>query len=222
MDETRGEVPFRVRFLPEHEQARVLVQIERVREQNCLATTIMNTHLAIAVIAAFGTVGPCLSHAAEPQQLSSLRDLYQRELGGVVAGVNAKYLKALTALQTTYTRQNQLDSAIAVKTEIDRIAAANGGAPDQADFKHWLKTIELRSGGDRWEIKGNKLYEHCADGRDMIFDIVEINPEEGYLSFKEANNIWRFYFTHGLKRYIQSRGENSPIGGGVVVKRGSE
>jgi hypothetical protein len=33
MDEMRGEVPFRVRFALEHERARVMVQIEPVREQ---------------------------------------------------------------------------------------------------------------------------------------------------------------------------------------------
>lgn len=63
----------------------------------------------------------CAEKGVEPQQLADLRKGYVKTLKGKITPIQKYYLKHLNQLLGEYTREQKLDSALAVREEIKKI-----------------------------------------------------------------------------------------------------
>jgi len=93
-----------------------------------------------------------------PPELKSLRTNYDQAVKRSLSPIQARYLKHLNQLLDKYTRQKDLDSALVVRDEIQRIEALMNGTeiskeepePDpHAEFLAWLNDRELYWEGTR-------------------------------------------------------------------------
>lgn len=83
----------------------------------------------------------CLQTFAEtPPRLENLTERFQRELTRIVEPLDQKFVNALVGMQRDYSSAQNLDAALIIKSEIDRIRE---GAPVLADLES--STAELDS-----------------------------------------------------------------------------
>ncbi|MEC5127750.1 hypothetical protein VSU19_13370 [Verrucomicrobiales bacterium BCK34] len=61
------------------------------------------------------------SQAETPPRLSNLTGNFERELSRAITPLDQKYLTALTSLQRDYSKSGELNSALAIKNEIERV-----------------------------------------------------------------------------------------------------
>lgn len=73
------------------------------------------------VIYAFFTVIQLLRAAEEPQELTNLRESYQRARERAIAPLQAKYVSGLEALKLRMTKSGKLEDALAVDAELKAI-----------------------------------------------------------------------------------------------------
>lgn len=91
----------------------------------------MKSNRAIHIVAtAFALISLSVaSYAEEPQDLTILRDSYQRAIERAVSPVQGKYIEELKKLKLRYTKDGKLEDAIVVDKELTKIIAA----PEKAD-----------------------------------------------------------------------------------------
>ena len=95
----------------------------------------------------------------EPESLSSLRESWKLSTTQEISKINGKYLVALKTMQVKYTKQGDLNAALAVKGEIDKLPVIGiGGQNITASSVALTKDLKIfeatyGSGGTRIDVK---------------------------------------------------------------------
>lgn len=83
--------------------------------------------LAISVTIILGLLGFAAS-AEDPRELVSLRESYQKAREQALSPLDKKYVDALTALKTRFTKEGNLEAALAVDSEIKSISSSSSAS----------------------------------------------------------------------------------------------
>ena len=121
----------------------------------------------------------------EPQRLSQLRESWSAAKERALKPINSRYEQELNKLLQLYTKSGNLDDAIAVRKEIERISSPSEAPPQKTPLKkvneqkllsgEWVKNasraIEFNDGGSakytksggsnsilKWERKDEQIY----------------------------------------------------------------
>ncbi|MBL9117443.1 MAG: hypothetical protein JNJ83_20720 [Verrucomicrobiaceae bacterium] len=87
-------------------------------------------HYLILLIFAAYTVNA--TAADSPQELATLKESYLKARSQAIAPIDKKYLDALTALKSKFTKNGDLESALAVDSEIKTLQASPASSPQGA------------------------------------------------------------------------------------------
>ncbi len=107
----------------------------------------------------------------EPQDLTNLRDSYQKAIERAIAPVEGKYIEELKKLKLRYTQAGKLEEAIVVDKELTTMLAANE-KPDSGNGKPGAANDPERLIGewycndvetDIYMIKSGKKALHASD-----------------------------------------------------------
>lgn len=133
------------------------------------------------------------SNGEEPGRLQSLRDSYERELDRVTTPVTRKYVEALRKLQRNYTTGGDLNAALAVKSEIERVTGSNKAAAaldEEPDFKTWIRSVSLEDPNEKkFTVMETTVVVEPNNGKRFTYKIVEEDEKRRTVVFVFANGV---------------------------------
>lgn len=168
--------------------------------------------------------------AEEPSELTTSRANYQKALDRATAPIHEKYLQHLKRLQSEFTRKNDLDAALAIRTEIETLEGAMkaGGvllaeskaSPEKTmeeELAEWLQDREFRWEGSTVDevvvqFDGDKVRAE-ADGRELFekkFAVIAPNAIQFEWSNREMNTFTIDDRKRSFTRFMARSGESHP------------
>lgn len=97
--------------------------------------------------------------AAEPADLSKLRESWQRAVQQATAPLDKKYVDALSLLKVRYTKEGKLEDALAVDAELKEIASRSSSAREPGE-----KVRHKWQMGSRTDFENAKKQAEAANG----------------------------------------------------------
>ncbi len=155
-----------------------------------------------------------LAVGEEPERLRSLKESYHRELQRVAGPVTKKYESALEALMESYAKAGNLEAALSVKAELEKLKEAASGdqAVDKSNsteptgmmesFKEWLDTVEFHDKDGRWQVSENEVTQFRNSGETKVFKRLPI-IEAGKVPFEAFEQTSSFELDEGREKGIR-------------------
>jgi hypothetical protein len=114
------------------------------------------------------------THAAEPPQLTALRQSYQQARTRVTEPIDTRYRQDLQRLLEASTRAGKLDEALAVKAEMDQVPGA------RRIFELLTNNVWVHQGQHRYIFRRDGRFELEGSGRKGSF---KVDEEKGTVTF---------------------------------------
>ncbi len=159
-----------------------------------------------------------------PAELLKLRKQRDAAAATALAPINKRYRQDLVDLQKRYTRDGNLDAALAVKAELEAVGAASAGpsvALTASAFARRIRGEWSFYAGDKFEGPVTKLIlsdDGVCQGPNGASKWKVVEP--GVIDVITANNFWRLVFDRDLMSYKSdpSVGHKEPKCGKLLEK----
>jgi len=153
-----------------------------------------------------------VSHAEEPKDLVSLRASWQRAREQALSPLDKKYAEALSALKIRFTKEGNLEAALAVDGELKGLQGT--AEPAQPDSKQ----AQPSEDGKRISAKAKEAIEKRFIGL-MWAEAVNTGPGRPFFFFRKDGTVTRRTQSSGLahgtwKMFDDGIVEINGIGGG--------